>query len=140
MPEFRLVYTLEDIDRTAKQFLRIIQDRKHIAFYGGMGVGKTTFITAICKLLGTQDLVSSPTFAIINEYDTSADLPVYHFDFYRINSPIELMDIGFNEYCTSDAYCFIEWPDKANEIITEDFLMIKMEEVDDHKRIITFTL
>ena len=140
MPEFRLIYTLEDIDRTAKQFLHIITDRKHIAFYGGMGVGKTTFITAICKLLGTEDLVSSPTFAIINEYDTLKGIPVYHFDFYRINSPIELMDIGFNEYCSSDAYCFIEWPDKANEIIPEDFLMIKMKEVGENKRIITFTL
>ena len=140
MPDFRLVYTLEDIDRTAKQFLRIILDNKHVAFYGVMGVGKTTFITAICKLLGTVDLVSSPTFAIVNEYDTSTGIPVYHFDFYRIKSPIELMDIGFDEYCSSDAYCFIEWPDKASEIIPEDFLTINMEEVDDHKRIISFTL
>jgi tRNA threonylcarbamoyladenosine biosynthesis protein TsaE len=140
MPDFRLVYTLKDIDRTAKQFLQIVLGNKHIAFYGGMGVGKTTFITAICKLLGTVDLVSSPTFAIVNEYDTSKGMPVYHFDFYRIKSPIELMDIGFDEYCSSDAYCFIEWPDKASEIIPEDFLTINMEEVDDHKRIISFTL
>lgn len=140
MQEFRLVYTLEDIDRTAKQFLHILQDKKHIAFYGEMGVGKTTFITAICSLLGAEDLVSSPTFAIVNEYETSTSIPIFHFDFYRIKSPIELMDIGFNEYCTSRAYCFIEWPDKAEEIIPDDFIKVKMEEVNERKRNLLFTL
>lgn len=140
MQEFRLIYTLEDINRTAKQFLQILKERKHIAFYGEMGTGKTTFITAICKQLGTEDLVSSPTFAIVNEYDTSIGIPVFHFDFYRIKSPIELLDIGFNEYCLLNAYCFIEWPDKANDLIPQDFLRIKMEEINDHKRSITFAL
>jgi tRNA threonylcarbamoyladenosine biosynthesis protein TsaE len=140
MQEFRLIFTLEDINRTAKQFLQILKEKKHIAFYGGMGVGKTTFITALCKELGTLDLVSSPTFAIVNEYDTSTDIPVYHFDFYRIKSVVELMDIGFNEYCVTEAYCFIEWPDKAEDIIPEDFMRINMEEIDDYKRAITFSL
>lgn len=140
MQKFRLIYTLDDIGRTAKQFLQMIQGNKHVAFYGGMGVGKTTFITVLCKLLGTEDLVSSPTFAIVNEYNTTQNIPIYHFDFYRIKSFIELMDIGFNEYCRTDAYCFIEWPDKADEIIPEDFLKIQMEEVDDHKRALSFVL
>lgn len=139
MPEFQLTYTLKDITRTAKQFLKITKDYRHIAFYGDMGVGKTTFITAICKILGTEDLVSSPTFAIVNEYDTSTGLPVYHFDFYRIKSATELMDIGFEEYCDSEAFCFIEWPDKADEIIPDDFIKVKMKEMDDQKRILAFT-
>lgn len=139
MSDFRLVYTLADINRTARQFLQINSDKRHFAFYGDMGVGKTTFITAICNLLGTQDLVSSPTFAIVNEYNTAAGIPVYHFDFYRIKSAVELMDIGFEEYCISDAYCFIEWPDKADEIIPDDFIKVNMEESDDFKRILSFT-
>jgi tRNA threonylcarbamoyladenosine biosynthesis protein TsaE len=138
MQEYNIVYTLKDINRTAKQFLRIIQGTKHLAFFGDMGVGKTTFITALCKLLGAQDLVSSPTFAIVNEYETSAGNPIYHFDFYRIKSSVELLDIGFNEYCSSDAYCFIEWPEKATEIIPDEFLAVYMEEVNHRKRILSF--
>ena len=78
--------------------------------------GKTTFIAALCNVLGTADLISSPTFAIVNEYSTFERIPVYHFDFYRIKSKVELLDIGFDEYCRDDAYCFIEWPEKGEGI------------------------
>jgi tRNA threonylcarbamoyladenosine biosynthesis protein TsaE len=140
MNEFRFVYKLTDIQRTAKNFLDITKDFRHIAFYGGMGVGKTTFITEICRILGTIDLVSSPTFAIINEYETSSGLPIFHFDFYRIKSPVELLDIGFNEYCSANAFCFIEWPDRAEEIIPDDFLRVNMKELNHQTRIVEFTL
>lgn len=138
MQEFSLIYTLDDIHRTVKQFLLVNKDSKHFAFYGGMGVGKTTFITAMCKLLGTEDLVSSPTFAIVNEYSTLTEIPVYHFDFYRIKSTTELMDIGFNDYCATDAYCFIEWPDRAEEIIPPDFIKVYLEEISEIKRLLSF--
>jgi tRNA threonylcarbamoyladenosine biosynthesis protein TsaE len=140
MHNFELVYKEDMIDQTAKDFLSITKANKHLAFYGEMGVGKTTFIKALCRILETLDLVSSPTFAIINEYSTKKGKSVYHFDFYRIKTPVELLDIGFYDYCTNEAYCFIEWPEKAEEIIPEDFIHIALELLNDGSRKITFAL
>jgi tRNA threonylcarbamoyladenosine biosynthesis protein TsaE len=105
-----------------------------------MGVGKTTFITSLCHTLGTFDLVSIPSFSIINEYTTEIGQQIFHFDFYRIKNPDELLDIGFDEYCTDDAFCFIEWPEKAENIVPPDFLHIQMEEVDSETRALTFLI
>jgi tRNA threonylcarbamoyladenosine biosynthesis protein TsaE len=138
MQEFRLTFNKQDIVPIAKKFLTITQGYKHFAFYGSLGAGKTTFIAAICNVLGTADLISSPTFAIVNEYSTFERIPIYHFDFYRIKSQVELLDIGFDEYCKEEAYCFIEWPEKGEGFIPDDFIKVALEEQPDGIRIITF--
>ena len=140
MQDFRLVFKEDFIAKTANEFLNYTQGYKHFAFYGQMGVGKTTFIKAICKNLGTIDLVSSPTFAIINEYSTQKGEIIYHFDFYRIKSATELLDIGFYDYCNTDSYGFIEWPEKAENIIPEDFVKVLLHADSDETRILTFSL
>jgi tRNA threonylcarbamoyladenosine biosynthesis protein TsaE len=129
---------LDSIDKSAAEFLRNNKEYKKFAFYGSMGAGKTTFITALCKVLKATDLVSSPTFSIVNEYSTETGNTIYHFDFYRIKSPIELFDIGFEEYCVDDAWCFIEWPEKAEELIPDDFLKVFIEVGDNGKRTLRY--
>jgi tRNA threonylcarbamoyladenosine biosynthesis protein TsaE len=138
--EQKIQYTLMEIDQTAAYFLSLMRNNRHLAFYGEMGAGKTTFITALCHKLKAVDLVSSPSFAIINEYRTETGDNIYHFDFYRIKTPVELLDIGFYDYCSSDAYCFIEWPDRAEEILPVDFLKVALTVKNDNSRILTFTL
>jgi len=140
MQKYRLTFKTGEITRAAKEFLKITQGNKHFAFYGKMGVGKTTIIKTLCNLLGTIDLVSSPTFAIINEYCTHQGTTIFHFDFYRIKSSSELMDLGFYEYCSSETYGFIEWPEKAEEIIPDDFIHVLLEEDLDGTRILSFSL
>jgi tRNA threonylcarbamoyladenosine biosynthesis protein TsaE len=140
MKDFQLVFSEKQIDKVAAQFLELTLKFRHFAFYGSMGSGKTTFITALCRRLDVEDLVSSPTFSIINEYSTKEGLPVYHFDFYRIKAVSELLDIGFEEYCYNQEYCFIEWPEKAEIIIPDDFLKIYIKEVDNSKRSISFKI
>ena len=138
MNNFRLIFNEEQIMHSALKFLKLSKGNKHFAFYGQMGVGKTTFIKALCKAIGAGDLVNSPSFAIVNEYFTSDKLPVYHFDFYRIKSKIELLDIGFDEYCRDDAYCFIEWPEKGEDLLPDDFIKVTLEEQPDGNRILCF--
>jgi tRNA threonylcarbamoyladenosine biosynthesis protein TsaE len=94
------------------------------AFYGQMGAGKTTFIKAICSELGVSDIVQSPTFSIINEYKTKAGELVFHFDFYRIRSIIEVFDIGYEDYLYSGNYCFIEWPELVESLLPENTVRI----------------
>ena len=100
---------LELIREAAREFIQHIGEHRVFAFYGEMGAGKTTFIKAICEELGVEDVITSPTFAIVNEY-TSSDGPIYHFDFYRIKKLEEVYDMGFEDYFYSGALCFIEWP------------------------------
>lgn len=140
MQEIKLKFGLEDLESTARQFLDYAGDKRGFAFYGEMGAGKTTFITAICKVLETEDLVSSPTFAIINEYSLKNGDPVYHFDFYRIKNATELLDIGFYDYCETGHYCFIEWPEKAEEVIPEDFITVRIQVNKDDTRLLSFML
>ena len=140
MKDIQLIFSEKQINKVAQQFLKLTSDFRHIAFFGTMGSGKTTFITAICNNLGVTDLVSSPTFSIINEYSTKEGIPVYHFDFYRIRKEEELFDIGFEEYCDGVGYCFIEWPDKAENLLSNDFLWIKIEELENSKRCISFKI
>ncbi len=140
MKEVKFVFSLEEIDKITNDFLLATKGFKHFAFYGSMGVGKTTLITSICKKLGSDDLVSSPSFAIINEYSSAKDDLIYHFDFYRIKDPVELLDIGFYEYCNNDAYCFIEWPEIGENLIPDDFVKLKLLENANGKRILTFNI
>ena len=117
---------LIQINSVAKQLLEYTSPHKKFAFYGEMGVGKTTLIKALSLQLGVSDVVSSPTFSIVNEYQADEGAKIYHFDFYRIENEQEAYDIGYEEYFYSDAYCFIEWPEKIPNLIEEDMVKIKM--------------
>ena len=114
---------LEDLDRAAGEFLKAIGDNTLIAFYAPMGAGKTTFTTAVCKALGVQeDAISSPTFAIVNEYRGGKGQPIYHFDFYRIERPEEALDIGLYDYLDSGDLCLMEWPENIEGLVPEETL------------------
>lgn len=110
----------------AMQLLESFPDKKIFAFYGEMGVGKTTLITAICKELGVTDGISSPTFSLVNEYKSAKGEKIFHFDFYRIKSISEAYDMGYEDYFYTNAYCFIEWPEKIEELLPENCIKIKM--------------
>lgn len=127
-----------DLGRAAGEFLRMKGEKTIIAFYGSMGAGKTTFITALCNHLGVQDIVTSPTFTIVNEYKDSADNYIYHFDFYRINRLAEAMDIGLYEYFDSDCLCLIEWPEMIEELLPEETLRVHITVNDDLSRTLSW--
>ena len=113
-----IIKDLQDIDRAAGEFLSRTEGRNILAFYAPMGAGKTTFTTAVCRRLGVrEDAVSSPTFAIVNEYRTGSGEPMYHFDFYRITKISEALDIGFYDYIDSGCLCIMEWPENIEEIL-----------------------
>ena len=130
-------FTLENIDKAASEFLKELGDRKIVAFYGSMGAGKTTFIKAICDVLGVTDTVNSPTFAIVNEYLAANGESVYHFDFYRIKKIEEAYDFGYEDYFYSGNLCLIEWPELIEELLPEDTVRVKIEEVDEGDRLLT---
>ena len=125
---------IEDLDRAAKEFLEKIGDNTLVAFFAPMGSGKTTFTTAICKVLGVTDPVGSPTFAIVNEYMSSNGLPIYHFDFYRLKNLEETYDIGYEEYFFSGNYCFTEWTEKVESLLPESYVRIDISEETDGTR------
>ena len=131
------IHSLRELPSAAKQFIQITQGSRKYAIYGKMGVGKTTFIKAVCLELGANDVVSSPSFAIINVYQTLSGTSIYHFDLYRIRDKKELFDLGYEDYFYSDAYIFVEWPENAEEILPEDMIRLKITESDDGTRIIT---
>jgi tRNA threonylcarbamoyladenosine biosynthesis protein TsaE len=122
----------------AQHFLQTIGDAKLLAFYGAMGVGKTTFVKAICEALGVQDVVNSPTFAIVNEYTDAQGEAVYHFDFYRIKKQAELFDLGFDNYLDSGCFCLMEWPELVEELLPDETLRITLVEQADGSRMLTF--
>lgn len=133
------IQNLKDIDRAAEEFLKEIGDEKLIAFYAPMGAGKTTFTTAICRALGVNgDAVSSPTFAIVNEYRTASGEPMYHFDFYRINKVEEAFDIGLFDYLDSGCLCVMEWPENIEEILPEQTLKVSIKVNPDQSRTISW--
>lgn len=138
MPKVKLKLSLNNLKEVARDFLKLQGDNRKLAFYGQMGAGKTTFITAICKELGVVDLVSSPTFAIVNEYSTDQREEIFHFDFYRINDVSELFDIGFEEYCMRDSWCLVEWPEKGEQVLTEEFKLINIIVEENGERLIVF--
>jgi len=124
---------VEQLNSIAQQILDYTSSHKKFAFYGKMGVGKTTLIKALSLQLGVSDIVSSPTFSIVNEYQADENIQIYHFDFYRIEDEKEAYDMGYEEYFFSNAYCFIEWPEKIPNLIEEDIVQIKMS-VEGNKR------
>ena len=131
------IKSLAEIDRAAGEFLREIGDNSLVAFYAPMGAGKTTFTTAVCKALGVEeDAISSPTFAIVNEYRARGGEPVFHFDFYRIERPEEALDIGLYDYLDSGCLCLMEWPGNIEGLLPEETLRVKISVLDDDSRVL----
>lgn len=128
----------EDIKQAAKQFVDGMGENTVFAFYGKMGAGKTTFIKAVCEQLGVDDTVTSPTFAIVNEYEAAGGRPIYHFDFYRIKKVSEAYDMGCEEYFYSGHPCFIEWPELIEEVLPEETVNVTIEAQPDGDRLLVF--
>ena len=130
---------LPDLGRAAEEFLKETSGHTLIAFYAPMGAGKTTFITAVCKALGVkEDAVSSPTFAIVNEYRTAAGESVFHFDFYRIERMEEALDIGLYDYLDSGALCLMEWPENIEALLPEETLRVSVSVEPDGSRLLSW--
>jgi tRNA threonylcarbamoyladenosine biosynthesis protein TsaE len=127
---------LEDLDKAAEDLLDFCGDSKIFAFYGEMGAGKTTFIKKICTKLSVSENVSSPTFAIVNEYKTREEKPIYHFDFYRITNYGEAYDLGYENYFYSGNHCFIEWPENIKDLLPEETVNVHFK-IEDSSRLIT---
>ena len=128
---------LDNIREAAREFIGHIGDHRVFAFYGKMGAGKTTFVKAICEELGVDDVITSPTFAIVNEYSTDQSV-IYHFDFYRIKKLEEVYDMGYEDYFYSGALCFIEWPELIEEILPDDAVRVSIAEQEDGSRVVSF--
>ncbi|RYJ44900.1 tRNA (adenosine(37)-N6)-threonylcarbamoyltransferase complex ATPase subunit type 1 TsaE [Flavobacterium beibuense] len=128
-----LTFSLEEIDNAAKQILAHDM-KKTVLFHAGMGVGKTTLIKAIAKRLGVKDMTSSPTFSLVNEYETENGDILYHFDLYRLNTEEEAYDMGLDEYFYSGNFCLIEWPEKTPNLIPLDHTTITIKQLPDGKR------
>ena len=129
---------LDTIRSAARQFIENIGSSRVFAFYGKMGAGKTTFVKALCEELGCDDVITSPTFAIVNEYTDGDQQPVYHFDFYRIKKLEGVYDMGYEEYFYSGALCLIEWPELIEDVLPDDTVRVTIEEQADGSRLLTF--
>ena len=143
-----IINRIDDIREAARQFISQMPQGNVFAFYGKMGAGKTTFIKAICEELGVEDVITSPTFAIVNEYTIPQQPPtangqqprqIFHFDFYRIKKIEEVYDMGYEDYFYSGALCFIEWPELIEDLLPEDATKVTIEEIEDGKRVIRFS-
>ena len=132
-----IIKSPETIRESATAFVEAMGDSTIFAFYGSMGAGKTTFIKAICEEMGVEDVITSPTFAIVNEYRsaTSGEL-IYHFDFYRIKKQEEVYDMGYEDYIESGAVCFMEWPELIEELLPEDVVKVSIKQQEDGSRIV----
>jgi len=127
---------LSALQETARLLLNNFPNDRIFAFYGAMGAGKTTFIKAICHELGSNDYVTSPTFALINEYSTTEGSVIYHFDFYRIKKLEEAFDLGYEDYIYSGNYCFIEWPEMIEQLLPEGIVEVRIKEGDKSVRLV----
>ncbi|MES2590764.1 MAG: tRNA (adenosine(37)-N6)-threonylcarbamoyltransferase complex ATPase subunit type 1 TsaE [Bacteroidota bacterium] len=136
MQQSIVINSLQELPAAAKELLRLSQGKKSFAFYAPMGTGKTTFIKTICEELGVKATISSPTFSIVNEYLSGKGEKIYHFDFYRIKSIDEAYDLGYEDYFYTKAYCFIEWPERIEELLPEDYVKVTMA-VTGEQRILT---
>ncbi len=134
------INSIEELSAVAKEFIAKIGEHTVFAFYGSMGAGKTTFIKAVCEALGVDDVVNSPTFAIVNEYRTRTAELIYHFDFYRIKKLEEVYDMGYEDYFYSGALCFIEWPELIEELLPADAVKVYIKENEDHTRTLSCDL
>lgn len=133
------INSLAEIDDAAKKFIENMGDSKVFAFYGKMGAGKTTFIKAVCEQLGVDDVITSPTFAIVNEYQSATTgESIYHFDFYRIKKLDEVYDMGYEDYFYGGSLCFLEWPELIEELLPEDACKVTIEETEDGGRVVKF--
>ena len=132
------IQSLDQIHEAARQFIAEMGDNTVFALYGKMRAGKTTFIKAVCEELGVSDVITSPTFAIVNEYrsDTAGEL-IYHFDFYRIKKLEEVYDMGYEDYFYSGALCFIEWPELVEELLPGNTIKVTIEEIENGERKVT---
>lgn len=136
-----IISDIKRINEAARQFVSLIGNHRVFAFYGSMGAGKTTFIKAICEELGVKDVITSPTFAIVNEYSLPLQsegdgASLFHFDFYRIKKMEEVYDMGYEEYFYSGALCFIEWPELIEELLPEDAVKVSITEQEDGTRVV----
>lgn len=131
------IQNLDTIREAAQTFVSHIGNARVFAFYGKMGAGKTTFVKAICEELGSTEVITSPTFAIVNEYSGDKS-PIYHFDFYRIKKLEEVYDMGYEEYFYSGALCLIEWPELIEDVLPDDAVRVTIEEQSDGSRLVSF--
>lgn len=129
--------SLSELDNVAEQIISALDGRNVVLFRGGMGAGKTTLISRIVAQLGAEDTVTSPTFALVNEYEGADKMLIYHFDFYRIDKVEEVFDLGYEEYFYSGDLCLVEWPEKIEALIPDDVMTVKIEVEDDGQRIFT---
>ena len=130
------IASTEDLERAAKEFLQAIGSERLIALYGSMGAGKTTFTAALCKVLGVEDPVCSPTFTLVNEYRLPGGEMMYHFDFYRLKNSSEALDIGLYDYIDSGCLCLMEWPEVIEDLLPEETLAVHLEVLPDGSRML----
>ena len=133
-----IINDLKHLPGAARKIIEYSEGKRILAFYGSMGAGKTTIIKAVCKFLGAEDLVSSPTFTLVNEYMTKSGAFLYHIDFYRIRRKEEVFDFGIEEYFDSNSYCFLEWPELVEDILPPETVRIRITVDHDDSRILDF--
>ena len=128
------IHSTDELPMVAEQVIDALDGRSVVALFGPMGAGKTTLVSAIMEHLGSADTVTSPTFALVNQYYTADNQPVYHFDFYRINSLAEAFDMGYEEYFYSGDLCLVEWPEKIEGLLPDDVIVVRIEPLDETSR------
>lgn len=133
----RKEYDLGDLKEVAEMILESLDGRNVVVFRGEMGAGKTTLISALCEVLGVEDDVTSPTFALVNNYQTAAGDDLYHFDFYRIDRIEEAYDMGYEEYFYGSGLCLVEWPEKVEELLPDDVMKVTITPTSNTRRVIT---
>ncbi len=131
---------LAELPGVAKALIEMFGQQRIFCFYGKMGAGKTTLIQSICAALKSSDIVTSPTFSIVNEYETSGNGTIYHFDFYRIKNSDEALDMGYEDYFFSGNYCMVEWPERIDNLLPDQLVEVIMSVEDDETRSITARL